>query len=320
MKAKRNFLLKAIRMLFILSICLNYSCKKDADTPDIIVPPVDQRVTEIFGFKGGNEEFKDIYHYNGNQLSVYYVYRYDDKGDWKDWLRYSYEYPDNDLIVEKREGVSDSVWFLTNKYERYYSGDKLEEMIFYDYDEGYTGAWRPYRKLTWTFDQERIKEKLSYTYADASWSLRFKAIYEYTGNLWTAVTNLKYINESWDTVACTVLLYQEGRLSEVDVYEFDNECGWSLNEQYLIEYEGNRLSEMIINESAGDSLMWDRTFYVTYNEHGKPAMYTVDYICCPTEIMQMTYEEGRGNFYRATQELSNYILWPWFPSPGKNNE
>jgi hypothetical protein len=74
---------------------------------------------------------------------------------------------------------------------------------------------------------------------------------------------------------------------------------------------------MAINVTSEDSLEWERTLYVNYNENGNPESYIIDYACCPTEEIYISYKEGKGNFQQATQGYSNYILWPWFPAPVK---
>ena len=77
------------------------------------------------------------------------------------------------------------------------------------------------------------------------------------------------------------------------------------------------LSRLVINEASGDSLSWDQTISIAYNENGHPVLYTVEYPCCPAEAIHVTYDEGQGNFQRATQEFSNYMVLPWLPAPVK---
>ena len=129
--------------------------------------------------------------------------------------------------------------------------------------------------------------------------------------------SFKNNNGTWDTIGCIVLLYSAYRLNEVQAFECLVPGGWTLNEQYLLNYEGVLLSDMVITVNSGDSLEWERTLIVDYSENGNPSKYTVDYACCPTEEIFITYEEGKGNFREATQGYSNYILWPWFPAPVK---
>ena len=76
---------------------------------------------------------------------------------------------------------------------------------------------------------------------------------------------------------------------------------------------------MIINEAWGDSLRWDRTLSVEYNEYGNPGTYIQEYDCYPTETMIMTYEMQKGNFQQAIAGNSCYEFYPWFPAPVKKN-
>ncbi len=301
-----------------LTMCIHYSCRKDNDGPGpgiIPLPDIEERVSEIVGTKGGLYEYKDSYHYDDGRLSEYYVYRYDHKGEWVEWLKYTFEYPSDDMIIEYRQGISDSNYFFTHKYDRKYEGDELHEMIFYNRDEAFENHWKPAKKIEWHYDQDRIVEKITYKYQEGNWEEYTRAVYEYTGHLWTGVYYYGSAYGTWDTIACSILLYEDEILTEVDAYECRFPGGWTRNEQHLLHYEGALLSRLVINEASGDSLIWDQTISIAYNEKGHPVLYTVEYPCCPTEAIQVIYEEGRGNFQRATQEFSSYMIWPWLPAP-----
>ncbi len=316
MIANDKYLFRASLLAFLVSITFYYSCQKDSDTP-MIVPQVQERVLEITGLKGGLGDYKEIYSYDGNRLSGYYTYLNTPNDELKEWMRFSFEYPAENMIIETREGVSDSVWYFTNKYERWLSGDHLEEIIFYDYDEGYPDHWRPIKNIIWTYEEDRLLERMTYKYSEVDWTEYSKAEYGYTGSLWTELTSYKYNGEQWDTLACMILIYQNAHLAKVNEYECHDPGVWILNEQYLLGYEGNRLAEMIINESSGDTLEWDRTLSVTYDQYGHPESYKTTYACCPPEEIIISYEEGTGNLRQATQGVSNYMNWPWFPAPVK---
>lgn len=316
MVADDKYFFRASLLVFLVSITFYYSCQKDSDAP-LIVPQVQERVLEIMGMKGGFGDNKEIYSYDGNRLSGYYTYLYTPNAELKEWMRYSFEYPAENMIVETREGVSDSLWYFTHKYERQLSGDHLEEITFYDYDEGYPDHWRPTKNIIWTYEEDRLLERMTYKYSEADWTEYSKAVYGYTGSLWTELTSYKFNGEQWDTLACLILIYQEGQLAEVNEYECLDLGGWIINEQYVLGYEGDRLAEMIINQRSGNTLEWDRTLTVTYNQHGHPEVFTITFDCCPTEEIIISYEEGTGNFQKATQGFSNYMRWPWFPAPVK---
>ena len=78
MKSRIDLHPKLFILILAAIICVYNSCKKTDDDPGIILPHVFERVTEIIKLKGGLEEFKEVYHYEGNKLSAYYLYMYDE--------------------------------------------------------------------------------------------------------------------------------------------------------------------------------------------------------------------------------------------------
>ena len=320
MKTRIDRHIKVSLLIFSLISCCFVSCKKENEPPAIIGPDSYEHLTEIIGLKGGLEDYREVYYYDGGKLSEYYVYRYAKDGSWKEWLRYSYDYPSEDMIIETREGVSDSVWFKANKYEKKFIGEDLSEICFFEYDAGLPDHWRPLKKIGWILETDRPVERVTWIYQGSAWEQYQKSLYEYEGTLWTGLKTYRYIDGTWDTVGCMALVYQGGKLSEVDVYECHHPGGWTHNEQYLLNYTGSMISEMKINTREADSLAWERTIFVEYDENGLPAEYIIDFECCPTELIQMTYESGKGNFQRATRGVSDHIFWPWFPAPEKKME
>jgi len=271
MKTKFIFHRKAIVLIFGIIYCMVCSCKKDHDD-SLVRLPAAEHVVEVLGLKGGMNDYKKVYHYQDGRLSEYFVYLYHNKGEWKEWLKHHYEYPAENRIIETRMGLSDSVWYPTHKYEKVLSGDELKEMVFYDYDDESPGKWRPVKKIEWTFQQGRPLERMTYRYPKSDWEKYIRSVYEYEGTFWTGLKSYKYIDEKWDTLGCMLLIHHGGNLDEIDVFECHNP-GWTLNEQYLLNYDGMQLTHMIINERSGDSLNWDRTISVNCNENGNPHLY-----------------------------------------------
>jgi hypothetical protein len=299
----------------IIALLLVYSCKKDPG--NLYAPgPVLERVSSIHGLKGGFDDYMEEYHYDESYLSAYFIYRPGKEGEWKNWLRFSYEYPSADVIIETREGFADSVWFPANKNEKKYHGEQLEELVQYEYDMGFPGNWRPIKKINWDFIGDLPVERTTWTY-HGGWENTKRSEYVYTGSLWTALITYGNTNGLWDTVGCMALIYKGGNLAEVNIYECNQAQVWKHNEQYLLYYQGSSLAEMIIYTCPGDSLEFERAISVGYNLNGHVDTYITDFECCPTEEMQITYEEGRGNFRKATLGCSNYMRWPWFPVPVK---
>ena len=307
-----------IRILSVLMlwVFMFTSCKKDS-SEHIIPAPVYEHVEAIHGLKGGLNEFMETYHYDDRRLQEYLIYRPGKDDEWQEWLKYSYSYPSENEIIETRHGTADSIWFPANRNEKRFLGGQMEEIVHYDYDEGYPGKWRPVKKIIWTFEGNRIMQRMTYTWPDNGWEEHIRSDYEYTGPYWTGMKSFRNNNGIWDTAGCVVLLYSGGRLNEVQTYECRDPGGWILSEKYLLSYDGMLLAEMVININSGDSLEWERSLFVDYSEYGSPSKYTIDYACCPTEEIIMSYEEGIGNFRQATQGYSNYIIWPWFPAPVK---
>ena len=306
MKYSRHHHILPILMIWTVLLYLP-SCNKDKDAPEII-PPVHQRIVEILAMEGGMEEYKEVYHYDDQKLTAYYKYRYDAKGNWKKWIRHVFAYPSEDVIIQTKQGLSDSEWFNSNKYERYFYGDKLQEMIFYDSES--PEIWKPVRKITWKYEDERLTERLTFKHTNGCWALNVKDCLEYTGNLWTCMRTFKHVDGDWDTIAQTAFIYQGGKLSEVNVYEYRSNKDWTLREQYVLNYETGMLAAIEVREEVADTLLWDRTLYISYNEHAKPVSYTIDHVCCPTQTFQLRYEMDKGNYRQATQELSEIMPWP----------
>jgi len=302
------------QLLLILPVIslLFAACKKDSDNSIIPVPAL-ERVSSIHGLKGGLDDYKEEYHYSGGQLSDYYIYRHGKEGEWLNWLRYRYEYPSENQIIETREGYADSIWFLANKNEKTYHGGQLEEIIQYEFDMGSPGNWRPVKKISWEFTGDLPKERISWIYNNG-WEESKRSEYEYTGSLWTGLLSYANNNGSWDSIGCMALIYNGGHLTEVNVYECHQLQGWSQNEQYLLHYQGSSLTDMKIYCCSGDSLSWESTISVGYNSNGLVDKYIIDYDCCPTEELLITYDEGWGNYRQATAGCSSYLHWPWFPA------
>jgi len=311
--------ISSLLLILIVSLLPFTSCKKDISDQEII-PSYKERIIEILRQKGGLNEFRDVYHYDDKKLIDHYIYRYTDKGLWKEWLRYAYEYPDENRITVTREGVSDSVWFYANKYEKTLIGDELEEVITYEYDEGSPGNWRPVKKAEWTYVDGRKNIRLTYTHPFASWEKNTLSLYEYTGSMWTGLYSQKYNDGKWDTTGCMVLVYQGGNLHEVYTYECQENANWVCMVEYKLQYDGGLLSEMVINKRSGDELKWERTLSIEYNENGNPVIYTFEYACCPAEEIHINYESGSGNYQQATQKVSDLFSWLWIPAPVKNTE
>ena len=301
-------------LYFLLPFIFILSCKKDTEEA-VVVPFIPQRVTEVIFMRGGLNDYREVYHYDGNQLSDYYAYRYSDKGEWKEWHRFLFEYPTPDDIILIRYGISDSNWFPSHKWEKHFTNDQFSELKQYNWD--YSNLmWKPFRKYTWDHDQGRLLTRRSYEYENTSWIEYERLNCLYTGNLWMGIVGLDYNGIDWDSAYQHVATYSDGKLREVKTYWNKYSSGWSIIEQILLDYESDNVCEIIVN-TKNDTLIWSMTETYEYNKYGNISCFVIDHACCPTETTIVTYEDQVGNYKRATTTNSDYGMYPWVPAPVK---
>ena len=204
----------AVIVFFLFMLLL--SCQKEEG--DTFVPIDNFRVTEIIGQKGGINDYKKIYHYDGNKLSGIYLYRYDKKGEWVEWCRYLIEYPNDDHIIEVREGRSDSAWFKSHKWEKWFENDKLIKLVQNNWSILGGGQWVPYLKYEWNYDGGSLLNRPIYDYANGAWTEISRMEYQYHGNLISCISLLELIETNWDTTYSYYLAYTENNITEVQGY------------------------------------------------------------------------------------------------------
>lgn len=300
--------------------CLITSCKKDDNNSIIETPFDDQRVIEIATWKGGLERSRAIFHYSGEELSQY-ILSQDFGGEWKDYLKYEYNYMADDKLVEIRSGISDSVWFFSFRWDKTYEEDRLLRLTNFSWSNKSVlgpGIWVSFKETKWEYESDRLVNIIHYTAAGQAWEELYRYVYLYEEGLWTGVVSLVKHDMEYDTLSRSDLHYETNNLAEVNSYNYIGANDWIWDQQYIFDYDGNQLTSMIINDVEKDSIIWKETLSVTYNEFGNPDSYTHEYSCCPAETVLITYENKRGNFQRATAGNSTYQVYPWLPAPIKN--
>lgn len=303
-------------LVLLLASCMILSCKKDTENNPIIAD-ASQRIAEILVQRGGINTFKDVCHYDDQRVSSYCRYRWTDEGEWKDWVRYLFEYQGEDVVIEILEGISDSIWFPAIKWVKQFQDERITEIIESHWTHGESGCWEPLIKLSWNYKGEKLIMRRKYKYENAAWKECWKMNYHYTGNQWSGATCLENNEGRWDTIKCLYMNYSGGKLREVIIYIQEYDLGWVLDEQYLFEYDDQRITGMIVNEAYGDSLRMEISLSISYNEHGNPISYTEEYECCPTHYISISYELLDGKAQLPFHNKFAWDLYPWVPSPLK---
>lgn len=313
---KSSGVIQALLVLLLASYMI-LSCKK-GNEDNLIIADASQRLAEILVQRGGINTFMDVCRYDGQRVSSYCRYRWTDDGEWKDWIRYLFEYQGEDKIIEVMEGISDSIWFPAIKWEKQFQDGKIIEIIEAHWSFGETGCWEPSRKLCWNYEGEKLIMRQNYKYENLAWEECWKMNYQYSGLLWTSAVCMENNDGTWDTIKCLYMNYSDGNLREVNIYKHDDYSGWNFDEQYLFEFDGHRISRMIINEAYGDSLSLEMTILIGYDAYGNPISYTEEYECCPTKSTFITYELLDGKDQLPFHNDFAWDQYPWIPSPAMN--
>lgn len=303
-----------LTFIIALSLSMNTACKKENSDKVISLLP-SQRIIEIYELQDGVEEYKETYKYEGEQLVGNNFFLYNEEGEWHLWAKYTFEYPFNNVIIQKRFAGSDTLVTPTSEWHKKFSGDQLTEMIYYRSGEE---ILEPFGKITWTYEQGRLMESLRFEYENNEWLPEHKYVNFYENNNWVRSESYRYNEGNWNFFYKTEIKYNNGLAIEMNGYEFIEYTSlWHLNEHYKMDYSGGMLTAMHCYDPYNDTLRWDYSILVTYNESSNPATYTIQNDNGPEEVLYLTYEDGKGNFKQATAYNSGYDLWPWLPSPVK---
>ena len=301
-------------LILVASLAMTTACKKESN--DTIIPVFqNQRFIEMYELQDGTEHYKEIYKYEGEQLVGYDFLRIDEESEWRLFSRYTFEYPIDNVIIEKRFGASDTLGTPTREWHKKFSGDHLVEMIYYSSPEG---ILEKYIKYIWNYDQERLMETVSFRYENNDWLPKYKSVRSYQDDLCIRIESYDYEAGGWNIIYKSEISYSNGFAIEMNGYTYNVYSGvWRKDEQCMMEYIGAQITAMHFYDVYIDSLRWDYSVAVTYNESNNPATYTISNNGGPEEVLYLFYEEGKGNFIQATAGNSSYNIWPWFPSPVK---
>lgn len=303
-----------LAFLIVLSLSMNTACKKENNDNVISLLPT-QRIIEIYELQDGLKEYKETFEYDGEQLVRKDFFLYNNEGEWHLWARYTFEYPFDNVIIQKRFAASDTLITPTSEWHKKFSGDQITEMIYFTSVEE---MLEPFWKITWTYEQGRLMEYRQFEYENHEWLPEYKYYNFYENNNWVRSESYKYADGNWKFFYKIEIEYNNGLAVEMNGYEFKEYTSlWHLNEHCKMDYSGKMLTGMHFYDPYNDTLRWDYSILVTYNESNNPATYTIRNDNGPEEVLYLTYEKAKGNFRQATAINSGYDLWPWLPPPVK---
>ena len=316
MKTQKAILKSGLSFVLVAIILIVNSCKKD-DSNEDNTPSISQRVVQMHEIEGDIDKYKNEFKYEEGRMTEQVYSRFYEEYGWVKKARHTFEYLSEDLIHEYRETGHDTIWNLMVWYEKKFSGNVISELIMNRYNSDY-GIWEPSFKVTYSYQSGLLLESNSYDYEDNMWEVKSNIRYLYEGNNWIRRYITGFDGIQWDTIARYEAIYSGNRLSEVNGHTYSNGT-WYYSEQYVLNYNDGRISEMIINDIYGDIIRWDYSILFEYNEYGNPSKYTLEYDDHPDEVTYITYENEVGNFRKAKAANSGFDVYPWLPAPVKKS-
>ncbi len=177
-----------------------------------------------------------------------------------------------------------SYWDYYYKMEYSYTSGNLTEEVLYYHE---FSSWTPEEKISYEYDGNKPVRAIYYDY-DNEWVMKYKEEACYSGDKTDSINGFVYIDSSFYQDTRYEYLYTEDRLTNIQVYLFDDE--W--------DYSG------------------DVTF--TYNSHGK---LETEELNRPTfsERYEYTYEEGLGNFSQCLMPGGGLVTVKFYPAPVKSS-
>jgi len=297
--------LKNYVIFFLFIMLATGSCKKISSDPEP-TPASAYRVTEVILYNNDTLSWKEVFTYNGNQITeiMYYENLYKSASpDAKHVIEYSSGKPTKYIYYY----INNNQWIKKGQTEILdYAGSRPTGVLFTNYDNG---TIVNQDKELYVFVNDRISEK-TYSFSNGgTWynSGRYTYSYNSSGQL-----QVEQSYSGQGNPGSQQLYTWEGALLKEEIHKHSDGTNGS---KTVNEYSNNLLSKE-------NYYYWENNSWIFENEY-TTALYNANN--CLTEInyvsdtynqkIVISYEPLQGNYRELAGAFWEYNFWPGNPEP-----